>query len=203
VSTRVVLVDSGGSNLSSVQAAFARLGVDAELTAHWDDIAAASHVVLPGVGAAGPAMARLRGHHLVDKLATLKQPVLGVCVGIQLMFSHSQEGDIECTNLIPGVVCRLPQSTTLRVPHMGWNRIDVHQAHPLVAGLDGKFAYYVHSFAADFSDPLTGGYSIASSLHGVRFSAVVARDNFMGAQFHPERSQEVGARLLKNFLELR
>jgi imidazole glycerol-phosphate synthase subunit HisH len=202
MTTRVVLVDSGGSNLSSVQAAFARLGVDAQLSAHWDEIANASHVVLPGVGAAGPAMQKLRGHQLVDKLATLKQPVLGVCVGIQLMFSHSQEGDIECTNLIPGLVRRLPESKALRVPHMGWNRIDVHQEHPLVAGLDGKFAYYVHSFAADYSDPNSGGYTLASSLHGERFSAVVARGNFMGAQFHPERSQDVGARLLKNFLEL-
>jgi imidazole glycerol-phosphate synthase subunit HisH len=199
MSTRVVLVDSGGSNLASVQAAFARLGVQAPVVSDWDVIQNASHVVLPGVGAARPAMAKLRGYGLVEKLATLKQPVLGVCVGVQLLFAHSEESNEPCLNLISAPVQRLPAVAGLRIPHMGWNRVDVRDsAHPLCEKLDGKFAYFVHSFAAPI-----GEYTLASSLHGSNFSAIVARKNFMGAQFHPERSQQAGSQLLKNFLETR
>ena len=197
--TNVVLVDSGGSNLASVQAAFARLGVLAPVSSDWTEIQEASHVVLPGVGAAGPAMAKLRGYDLVEKLATLTQPVLGVCVGVQLLFERSAEGEIPCLGLLSGRVEKLEALPGLRIPHMGWNRIDVlDSAHPLCAGLQGSYAYFVHSFAAGLS-----AQTLASSTHGQPFSAIVARANFMGAQFHPERSQSAGARLLKNFLEIR
>jgi len=197
--TNVVLVDSGGSNLASVQAAFARLGVVAPVSSDWTEIHEASHVVLPGVGAAGPAMAKLRGYGLVEKLATLTQPVLGVCVGVQLLFERSAEGDIPCLGLLSGRVEKLDSAPGLRIPHMGWNRIDVLDSeHPLCAGLQGSYAYFVHSYAARLSTQ-----TLASSTHGQPFSAIVARGNFMGAQFHPERSQAAGARLLKNFLEIR
>ena len=197
--TNVVLVDSGGSNLASVQAAFARLGVLAPVSSNWTEIQEASHVVLPGVGAAGPAMAKLRGYDLVEKLATLTQPVLGVCVGVQLLFECSAEGEIPCLGLLSGRVEKLEALPGLRIPHMGWNRIDVLDLeHPLCAGLQGSYAYFVHSFAAGLS-----AQTLASSTHGQPFSAMVARANFMGAQFHPERSQTAGARLLKNFLEIR
>lgn len=202
MSTKVVLVDSGGSNLGSVQAAFSRLGVCAPVSSDWEEIQSATHVVLPGVGAAGSSMQRLQKHGLVDKLPSLKQPVLGVCVGIQLMFAHSEESDTRCLGLFPGRVQRLVGAPGLRIPHMGWNQLNVHGDHPLTAGLDGKFAYFVHSFAAA-SQPAPDGITVASCDHGSCFSAVVARGNFMGAQFHPERSQAVGARLLKNFLEIR
>ena len=197
--TNVVLVDSGGSNLASVQAAFARLGVLAPVSSNWTEIQEASHVVLPGVGAAGPAMAKLRGYDLVEKLATLTQPVLGVCVGVQLLFERSAEGEIPCLGLLSGRVEKLRVLPGLRIPHMGWNRIDVlDSAHPLCTGLQGSYAYFVHSFAAGLS-----AQTLASSTYGQPFSAIVARANFMGAQFHPERSQTAGARLLKNFLEIR
>ncbi len=197
--TNVVLVDSGGSNLASVQAAFARLGVVAPVTSDWTEIQEASHVVLPGVGAACPAMAKLQGYGLVEKLSTLTQPVLGVCVGVQLLFERSAEGEIDCLGLLPGRVEKLAGAPGLRIPHMGWNRIDViDTAHPLCAGLQGSYAYFVHSFAAGL-----GAQTLASTTHGQAFSAIVARGNFMGAQFHPERSQATGARLLKNFLEIR
>ena len=197
--TSVVLVDSGGSNLASVQAAFARLGVVAPVSSDWAQIQAASHVVLPGVGAAGPAMAKLHSYGLVEKLATLTQPVLGVCVGVQLLFERSAEGEIPCLGILAGCVERLQSTPGLRIPHMGWNRIDVlNNTHPICAGLHGSYAYFVHSFAAPISTQ-----TLASSLHGQSFSAIVARGNFMGAQFHPERSQAAGARLLKNFLEIR
>ena len=197
--TNVVLVDSGGSNLASVQAAFERLGVIAPVSSDWAQIQQASHVVLPGVGAAGPAMAKLQGYGLVEKIATLRQPVLGVCVGVQLLFECSAEGEITCLGLLPGRVEKLAGAPGLRIPHMGWNRIVVtNSAHPLCAGLQGSYAYFVHSFAAGISTQ-----TLASTSHGQAFSAIVARGNFMGAQFHPERSQAAGARLLKNFLEIR
>jgi imidazole glycerol-phosphate synthase subunit HisH len=201
--TKVVLVDSGGSNLGSVLAAFARLGVVAPITSDWQEIEAATHVVLPGVGAAGPAMAKLAGFDLVHKLKTLSQPVLGVCVGVQLLFEGSAEGDTACLGLLPGKVERLPGAPGVRIPHMGWNTLEVlsehaHSEHPLCRGLAGQYAYFVHSFAAP-----VGAFTLATSTHGQAFSAVVARDNFMGAQFHPERSQSAGAQLLNNFLEMR
>lgn len=195
--TRVVLVDSGGANIASVQAAFERLGIDAPITAQSDEIRAASHVVLPGVGAAAPAMARLRQNGLIDCLRALSQPVLGVCVGVQLLFDHSEEADTPCLALINAGVRRLPAAAGLRIPHMGWNRVQVLSEHPLCRGLHDQYAYFVHSYAA----PL-GAYTLAQTQHGTAFSAVVARGNFMGAQFHPERSQTTGQRLLKNFLEM-
>jgi imidazole glycerol-phosphate synthase subunit HisH len=198
MNTNVVLVDSGGSNLASVQAAFARLGINAPVVSDWDLIQAATHVVLPGVGAATPAMAKLHAAGLVEKLSKLKQPVLGVCVGMQLLFASSEESNEPCLNLIAAPVQRLPAMPGLRIPHMGWNRLDVNAEHPLCDKLDGQFAYFVHSFAAPI-----GAYTLASCQHGAAFSAIVARANFMGAQFHPERSQQVGHQLLKNFLEMR
>jgi imidazole glycerol-phosphate synthase subunit HisH len=194
---RVVLVDSGGSNLGSVQAAFARLGVSTTVESRWDVIRAATHVVLPGVGAAGPAMAKLAEHDLIEQIPRLTQPVLGVCVGVQLMFESSAEGDVACLKLFPGRVERLLAKPGMRVPHMGWNSLKVLGTHPICAGLDQQYAYFVHSFAADVSR-----HTLASCDHANTFSAIVARDNFIGAQFHPERSQATGARLLKNFLEL-
>jgi len=194
----VVLVDAGGTNIGSVRYALQRLGVDAALTADAATIRAADKVILPGVGAAGPGMARLRELGLVELLRSLKQPVLGVCLGMQLLCAHSEEGDTECLGLIPAPVRRFAEAPGLRVPHMGWNRLSVKQAHPLLAGLGGdEQAYFVHSYAVPVSD-----WTLATSDYGAAFSAVIARDNYYGMQFHPERSAAVGAKLLKNFLEL-
>jgi len=194
----VVLVDAGGTNIGSVRYALQRLGVDAALTADAATIRAADKVILPGVGAASPGMARLRELGLVELLRSLKQPVLGVCLGMQLLCAHSEEGDTECLGLIPAPVRRFAEAPGLRVPHMGWNRLSVKQAHPLLAGLGGdEQAYFVHSYAVPVSD-----WTLATSDYGAAFSAVIARDNYYGMQFHPERSAAVGAKLLKNFLEL-
>lgn len=197
MSLRLVLLDSGGANLGSVQAAFARLGVEAPVTSDWQTIRAASHVLLPGVGAARAAMARLRENGLDRLLPTLTQPLLGICVGMQLLFERSEEGDTECLGLLPGKVQRLPASPGVRVPHMGWNRLQNMRAHALVAGLDQQWVYFVHSYAA-----VSAAGTVADCSHGDAFSAVVARDRIMGAQFHPERSSDAGARLLRNFLAL-
>jgi glutamine amidotransferase len=194
----VVLVDAGGTNIGSVRYALQRLGVDAALTADAASIRAADKVILPGVGAAGPGMARLRELGLVDSLRSLTQPVLGVCLGMQLLCAHSEEGDTECLGLIPAPVRRFSGTPGLRVPHMGWNALVAQHPHPLLVGLgDGEQAYFVHSYAVP-----VGEYCLATTDHGGEFSAVIARGNFHGMQFHPERSAAVGAKLLQNFLEL-
>jgi len=192
----VVLVDAGGTNIGSVRYALQRLGTDAALTSDPETIRAASHVILPGVGAAGPGMRRLRDAGLVDVLRGLTQPVLGVCLGMQLLCERSEEGDTECLGVIPAPVRHFAVAPGLRVPHMGWNALRVAATHPLVVDLrDGDSAYFVHSYAVP-----TGAYTIAESDHGGTFAAIVANGNFMGMQFHPERSADVGARLLRNFL---
>ncbi len=195
--TKVVLVDAGGSNIGSVRYALQRLGVDAELTGDAATIRAADRVILPGVGAAAVCMARLRELDLVDVLRTLDRPLLGVCVGVQLLFAHSEEDDTPCLGLLPGRVRKLHAAPGIRVPHMGWNTLQRRRAGSLVEGIaDGDHAYFVHSYAAAVDEDC-----LCSSEHGQRFAAVVQRGNVAGAQFHPERSGAVGARLLKNFIE--
>lgn len=194
----VVLVDAGGTNIGSVRYALQRLGVEAPLTSDPATIRAAGKVILPGVGAAGPAMARLRALGLVDVLRGLTQPVLGVCLGMQLLCLRSEEGEVDCLDVIPVAVRRLRAAPGLRVPHMGWNRLHACASHPLLEGVPADAqAYFVHSYAVP-----PGDYTLASTHHGAVFSAVVARGNFFGMQFHPERSAAVGARLLRNFLDL-
>lgn len=194
----VVLVDAGGTNIGSVRYALQRLGTDAELTADPQAIRAADKVILPGVGAAGPGMARLHELGLVELLRSLTQPVLGVCLGMQLLCEHSEEGDTACLGVIPAQVRRFQERPGLRVPHMGWNRVQARATHPLLQGLGAQdWAYFVHSYAVPMGD-----YTLATSDYDGELAAVIARDNFHGMQFHPERSAQVGARLLKNFLEL-
>ncbi len=194
----VVLVDAGGTNIGSVRYALQRLGVDAPLSSDAETILFADKVILPGVGAAAPGMARLREAGLVDVLRGLQQPVLGVCLGMQLLFDHSEESGTECLGVIPGKVTKMRGDAGLRVPHMGWNQLHFCKDDPLIAELPADaHAYFVHSYAAPIS-PAT----LASSTHGIAFSAVVRHRNFCGMQFHPERSAAVGAQLLKNFLAL-
>ena len=195
---KVVLIDAGGTNIGSVRYALQRLGVDAPLSSSADEIRAATHVILPGVGAAAPGMARLRESGLIDVVRGLTQPVLGVCLGMQLLFEHSEESNTPCLGVIPASLRRFSQNDDLRVPHMGWNSLRIERESPLLAGIDSEaFAYFVHSYAAP-----VGGYTLASCDYGGAFSAVVQRDNFYGAQFHPERSASVGAKLLENFIRL-
>jgi glutamine amidotransferase len=191
------MLDSGGANLGSVQAALARLDIQAPVSSDWATIRAATHLLLPGVGAAGAAMSRLRENGLDRLIPRLGQPLLGICIGMQLLFERSQEGDTECLGLLPGVVRRLPAAAGIRVPHMGWNRLAVRTTDALVDGLDGEWVYFVHSFAAP-----AGRDDLAIATHGGDFPAVVRRGTVMGVQFHPERSSLAGQRLLRNFLEL-
>lgn len=194
----VVLVDSGGANIGSLRYALQRLGVDARLTGKAADIRAASQVILPGVGAATAAMARLRELDLVGVLRALTQPVLGVCLGMQLLCSHSEEGDVACLGLIDAPVGRLQAGANLRVPHMGWNRVQARSPHSLLAGDAGAgWAYFVHGYAV----PVCAA-TLATSEHGSTFSAAIGHGNFFGVQYHPERSAELGATVLRNFLAL-
>lgn len=191
-----VLIDSGGANIGSVRYALERLGVDAQLSADPARIAAATHVILPGVGAAAPAMQRLRELDLIDTIRGLRQPLLGICLGMQLLYESSDEGDVECLGLLPGRVRKLPASPGVRVPHMGWNTLHVRRGSTLLAGIgEGSHAYFVHGYAA----PVDAA-ALATCTHGHTFSAVVQSGHVFGAQFHPERSAAIGQRLLANFL---
>lgn len=196
--SEVVIVDSGGANLASLQYALERVGARAHVSRNPQAIASASHIVLPGVGAAADAMERLRSAGLGALLTMLTQPVLGICLGMQLLYRDSEEGPTECLGLLPDTVRRIHSAPGRPVPHMGWNQVRVERDDPLLEGLGPEsYAYFVHSYAAPVS-PLT----LAHTEYGKPISAVVRRENFCGTQFHPERSGRAGARLLANFLRL-
>lgn len=196
--TDVAIIDSGGANIASLMYAFERLQTNAQLTADADVIRSARRVLLPGVGAAKDAMCRLRNAGLVDVVRELKQPVLGICLGMQLLCDGSEEEDVECLGIIPGIVQKLTATTSHPVPNMGWCSTTIRSRHPLLDGIDdGSFFYYLHSFALP-----TASNMLATASHHEEFSAIVGHENFIAAQFHPERSAAAGARLLKNFVEL-
>ena len=194
----LAIIDSGGANISSVKHALRRLGANPVFTADADTIRSAGRVILPGVGAAGAAMSRLNELGLVECIRDLQQPVLGICLGMQLLFEKSDEDDVACLGIISGTLKKLTPSTGIRVPHMGWNTTTTVNDDPLLAGLgEHPWFYFVHSYYA----PIGPG-TLASCEHGGPFSAIVRQGNFSGAQFHPERSARCGARLLANFLEM-
>jgi glutamine amidotransferase len=193
----IAVVNSGGANIASVLHALRRLGAEPRFTADPSVIRGAERVILPGVGAAGHAMDVLRAHGLVEVIRGLKQPVLGICLGMQLLFDSSEEDDAKLIGLIPARLKRLPDREDLRVPHMGWNAITATRPDPLTDSLDGRWFYFVHSYAAP-----VGEWTIATSEHGETFSAVIQSGNFRGAQFHPERSASAGAALLSRFMEI-
>jgi glutamine amidotransferase len=194
----VAIIDNGGANIASLRFALERLGVAANLTADPNVLRTSPRVILPGVGAAADAMRRLASLRLVETVRELKQPVLGICLGMQLLFESSDEGDTRCLGLLPAHVRRFPDRSGYPVPHMGWNQLEFEDAAPLLGGIArGDHVYFVHSYAAP-----VGPWTLATTDYGGEFSAVVRHRNFYGAQFHPERSGRVGARVLANFLEL-
>jgi glutamine amidotransferase len=193
-----VIIDSGGANLASLQFALERLDAPTMVSDDPRDIMNAPRVILPGVGSALDAMKRLRASGVADVFPKLTQPVLGICLGMQLLFAHSEEGPTDCLGVVPDTVRRLKAEPGRPVPHMGWNQLTGLRADPLLENIvDNDYVYFVHSYAAAVSD-----ITLATTDYGSQVSAVVRRRNFWGTQFHPERSGATGARILANFLRL-
>ena len=196
--TAVAIIDNGGGNVASVRYALERLGCAVRLTRDADEIRAAPRVILPGVGAARDAMRRLSAAGLDRLIPSLTQPVLGICLGMQLLYAASAEGDTDCLGVLPGRATRFVEAAGRAVPHMGWNQLAPLRPGALLAGIAaGDYAYFVHSYALP-----PGPDTVATCDYGGPFTAVVSRGNFHGTQFHPERSGRTGARLLANFLAL-
>jgi glutamine amidotransferase len=190
---KVAIVDLGCGNVGSVRLAFGRFGLDPVVTSDAEEIASADRVILPGVGAAGFAMQRIEALGLARALKSLRQPALGICLGMQLLFESSDEEDVPCLGLIEGRVRALEPAPGRPVPHMGWSRIQVRAPHLGISS--GDYLYFAHSFACDES-PAT----VATASYGRDFPVVVREANWTGAQFHPERSGAAGARFLESFL---
>ena len=189
------IIDYNAGNVRSVAFALERLGIEAEITADPDKIRKADKVIFPGVGEASSTMAALDDRGLTELLPTLTQPFLGICLGMQLMCSFSEEGDTNCLNIIENKVRRFPPKE--KVPHMGWNSI-YDLKSPIFKGIeDGSYFYFVHSYFVEKNQN-----TIATSNYINEFSAGIHHDNFFAVQFHPEKSGEAGAQLLKNFIEL-
>ena len=196
----IAIIGAAGANLASVFNAFERLGKRTRITNDPDLIASASHVIIPGVGTAAQGMLRLSDLSLTPLIKELTQPVLGICLGMQLMASESEEGgQVECLGLINAPVRALATQSGLPIPHMGWNQLHgVDGNCPLFRGIeDNDYYYFVHSFAFGINS-----WTKAASIYGDTFSAAVQKDNFFGVQFHPERSGKSGSKLLRNFSEL-
>jgi len=195
--TNVVIIDTGCANLSSVKFAVERLGYPVTVSREPAVLRNASKLFLPGVGTAKEAMKNLADRELITLVKSLTQPVLGICLGMQLLAEFSAEGDVPTLGLISGSINPMP-SEGVRLPHMGWNKIQPQQDHPLFKDIpSGSYFYFVHSYALAVGDD-----TIATCTHGTPFTAAVNRDNFYGVQFHPERSSKAGAQLIKNFLEM-
>jgi glutamine amidotransferase len=194
----VAIIAGGGANIASLHFALERLGASSVLTTDHAVIRSAPRVILPGVGAAEDAMQKLRDAELDTLIPTLQQPLLGICLGMQLLFDASEEDSTPCLAIMEGKARLFDAADDQPVPHMGWNQVQKHTEPALLDGIDdGAYFYFVHSYAVDLT-PAT----IGSSDYGRPFTAVAAQDNFMGTQFHPERSGKNGAQLLQNFLAL-
>jgi glutamine amidotransferase len=195
-----VVRNTGGTNIQSVCNALTRLGADFTVTGDPEVIISASKVILPGVGAAGHAMERLRATNLIPVIRGLSQPVLGICLGMQLLFESSEEGNTQCLGIIPGKIKALtPPSQEFRIPHMGWNLLSEYDPKfSLCRNLpDQPFVYFVHSYAAP-----VGPWVKATTNHGQSVPAIVQFKNFFGCQFHPEKSAAAGEIILRNFIRI-
>jgi glutamine amidotransferase len=194
----VAVVKLGVGNTASVMFALERLGADAVLTDDAAIIESAERVILPGVGAAAYAMAAVEAKGLRRTLCAFPRPLLGICLGQQLLFESNEEGDATGLGVLPGRVRRLPASKQAPAPHMGWSRLHREREHAILDGVDeGAYVFFVHSYVCP-----VGPETVASAVYGATFPAMVARGNSVGCQFHPERSGVAGARILRNFLAL-
>lgn len=195
----IAIVDYNAGNIRSVENALGRLGAEYSLTSDPEVITRADRVILPGVGEASSAMKSLSATGLASVIKSLTQPVLGICIGLQLMCSFSEEGDTECLGIFSPSVRRFPDAPGVKIPHTGWDTV-AELKGPLFKGVpEDSFVYYVHSFCPELSSAQTVA---VTEYAGVRFSAALRKDNFFGTQFHPEKSGSTGAEILRNFIEL-
>ena len=191
-----VLIDYGAGNTKSVMNALDRIGARYKLSSDHSVIAESSRLILPGVGHAAAAMEQLRSRDLIAVLQNYKKPFLGICLGMQLMYEHSEEGDTACLDLIPGIVRKFEAHPLQKVPHMGWNDFSNESGHYALQGLDsGSTAYFVHSYYASVS-----AITISTCDYIKQFSAAVSYENYTGIQFHPEKSGSAGQKILSNFI---
>jgi imidazole glycerol-phosphate synthase subunit HisH len=195
----IAIVDTGGANLASIQNALQRLGTDSEVTSDREKINEASHLILPGVGHAQFAMEKIIASGLKEILASTKKPVLGICLGMQLMFAHSEEGNVAGLGILPGSVTALKPTPDFRVPHMGWSTLQKSKTSKLLEGLSDKVAFYfVHTYKVPDVDALCAVTNTPEKI-----PAIFEFRNFYGVQFHPEKSGDAGARLLENFFKIK
>jgi len=191
------IIDYNTGNLFSLISALERVGADYRLTSDPEEILSAESVILPGVGEASNAMSELRNRGLDKVIPLIKVPVLGICIGMQLMCSSSEEGNTECLGIFPNKVLKL-KGNGIKIPHMGWNSI-ANTHSPLFAGIEeGAYFYFVHSYAPECNE-----FTAATTEYGELFSSALFKNNFYGTQFHPEKSGEVGEILLRNFIKIK
>ena len=195
---QVAIIDSIGSNLASLKFALDRIKIDFIVTNEVKQIRNSSHIILPGVGAARNAMNKLSQQEIIETITTLSQPTLGICLGMQIFMEHSEEDDTSCLGVF-GDSCKLFENQeNYPVPHMGWNTIELESSSNLSKGINsGTHFYFVHSYYVPLNSQ-----TIASTTYSRKFSSIIQKDNFVGTQFHPEKSGEQGSILLKNFTNL-
>lgn len=196
----IAIIDGCGANIASVKFALERQGKKAFLTTDSALIRNADHVILPGVGTASHAMNKLQELNLIEMIKNLQQPVLGICLGMQLLYEFSQEGNVNTLGILPGQITLFPERPERVIPHMGWNKLlfNSEQRSPLFKNIDAEsYVYFVHSYFAPINQ-----HTSAVTPYGENFTASVEKNNFYGVQFHPERSGEVGEKILRNFLNI-
>jgi|TARA_Y100000588_G_scaffold58063_1_gene56299 glutamine amidotransferase len=200
-SLQISIIDYDSGNLRSVAKALEKYGVDPITTSDSDIILKSDAVILPGVGSAPSAMQALSNRNLIEPIKqyiALGKPFFGICLGLQLLFNKTDEGDSDCLGVISGNVRQL--SSGLKVPHMGWNSIDIKKTHPILEGIpSGEFFYFVHSY---FVVPQESGDITATTDYGEVFCSIYAKDNLIATQFHPEKSGDIGLRIYKNFIDM-
>ncbi len=196
----IAIVQGCGTNIASIEFALERLGKKAILTSNKKIITDSDYVILPGVNTAKQAMLSLEKLDLIKTICKLKQPVLGICSGMQILFEHSEEGNVDCMGIFSQKMKSFSADIKLPIPHMGWNKLNIISSKsPIIENIENNaYVYFVHSYNAVVND-----FTIAETIYGNAFSAIVQKNNFYGVQFHPEKSGKVGELLLKNFLNLK
>ena len=189
---KIGIIDCGGANLNSIYYSFKRIGINPSISSSLSELAAMDAYVLPGVGSAGIVMKTLKEKNLIKLIKETNKPTLGICIGMQILFDYSEEDDTNCLGLISGVVKKFKPSTDIKVPQMGWNKVK----SDMESNLDGYY-YFANSFYTDSNE-----YALGYSYYGKKFTSIVRKNNFIGCQFHPEKSSDVGEKFIKNFISL-